>query len=194
MEFFADDGTPLSLPIGGVARTSLAVSLGAKSVAHIVTDGTSPTIKVGWARVTQTAVAAWFAIGGSAIFQTVNNGRIAAEAGVSSSPLASHFMTPVNSLGSTQSGLAICNPNNANVSVTFRLRDPSGQIVDSTVRTLAAFEHMAQFFTELFPAGFNQFEGTVEVVSVGGAVSGVALRYDNSGGTVFATTPVIVMP
>jgi len=34
----------------------------------------------------------------------------------------------------------------------------------------------------------------MEAVTTGGSVSAVALRYDNPGGTVFATTPVIIIP
>jgi len=101
--------------------------------------------------------------------------------------------TPVSSLGFTQSGLAICNPNNSPVNLTFQLHDSSGLVVASATKTLPALGHMAQFFTDLF-GGFDQFEGTVEVTSSGGPVSGVALRYDNPGGTVFATNPVIPLP
>jgi len=134
------------------------------------------------------------AIGGSAVFQTIVDGRIVSEAGVSSSPLAPHFTTYVDSVGSAESGLAVCNPNDTSVTVTFNLRNTPGQIVASTTRTLSAFGHMAQFFTQLFPAGFDEFEGTLELVTNGGSVSGVALRYDNPGGTVFATSPVMMIP
>ncbi len=80
------------------------------------------------------------------------------------------------------------------MNVTLNLRDTSGQIVASVVKTLAPLAHVAQYFTEMFPTGFDEFEGTLEIVSASGPVSGVALRYDNPGGTVFATAPVIVIP
>jgi len=190
LEFFSNDGTPLALPVGGTARTSQTVLLAARSVERLVTDGTSTGTTVGWARVT----APIGGIDGSAIFQTVVNGTITSEAGVSASPAASRFATYVDSLGPAESGLAVSNPNNTNVNVTFNLRNSSGEIVASTTRTLTPFAHFAQFFTQLFPTGFEEFEGTMEAVTTGGSVSAVALRYDNPGGTVFATTPVIIIP
>jgi hypothetical protein len=190
LDFFGNDGAPLPLPIGGVARTSLTVSLNARGAARLVTDGTSSGIKVGWVRVT----APIDGLGGSAIFQTVVNNRITSEAGVSSSPLSSHFTTYVDSLGFAESGLALCNPSSSIVNVAFNLRNSFGQLVASTTRTLQPSAHMAQFFTQLFPTGFEEFEGTLEVLATGAPVSGVALRYENPGGTVFATTPVVVLP
>ena len=188
LEFFAPNGSALSLPIDGVMRTGHVVPLSAKGVARFVTDGTSSGTKVGWVRVTSPV-----AIGGSAIFQTVAGGRITSEAGVSSSPVASHFTTYVESLGSAESGLAIANCNSLTVTVTFNLRNSAGQIVATTSRTLTPFQHLAQFFTQLFPSGFGEFEGTLELVSTA-PVSGVALRYDNEAQNVFATLPVIVIP
>jgi sugar lactone lactonase YvrE len=190
MSFFADDGTPLSLPIDGTPRTSLAVPLGARAVARVITDGTSSGIKAGWARVTTPPALYWKSIGGSAIFQTVD-GRITSEAGVSSSPLASHFMTYVDSRGFAQSGVAVSNPNNTSVNVTFNLRDTSGTVVGSATKTLPAMGHTAQFFTQLFPQGFDEFEGTLELLTNGASISGVALRYDNPNLSVFATMPLI---
>lgn len=47
--------------------------------------------------------------------------------------------------------------------------------------------------TQLFP-GFSEFDGTLEVVAAGGPLTGVGLRYDNPGGTVFTTLPVFKLP
>ena len=188
LEFYSPNGSPLALPIEGFLRTSHGVSLNAKGVARFITDGTSSGVKVGWVRVTCPV-----AIGGSSIFQTVVAGRITSEAGVSSSPVASRFTTYVESLGSAESGLAVANPNNSSVTLTFNLRNSWGEIVSTTSRTLPAFGHLALFFTQLFPAGFGEFEGTLELLSTA-PVSGVALRYDNPAADVFATLPVIVIP
>ena len=51
----------------------------------------------------------------------------------------------------------------------------------------------AKFFTEFFPSGFGDFEGTLEVLAPA-PVSGVAIRFDNESADVFATLPVIVIP
>ncbi len=188
LDFFASDGTPLILPIGGVPRTSIDVPLSVRGVARVVTDGTSSGVKVGWVRVTCTV-----ALGGSAIFQTVPGARITSEAGVASSPLASHFTTYVESLGFAESGMALCNPNSIAVTITLKLRNSAGEIVATTNFGLPPLGHIPRFFTQLFPGAFDEFEGTLEVLTTG-PVSAVALRYDNQGGTVFATIPVIVIP
>jgi len=190
LEFYADDGSPLSLPIGGQSGTSRDLPLPANGAAHLFTDGTSPGVKVGWVKVTSPVP-----IGGSAIFQTVAGNRIVSEAGVSSSPLADRFTTYVESLGWADSGLAICNPNGSAVGIVLNLRDTAGNVAASTAFTLPAMGHVARFFSgpyQWFPSGFDEFEGTLEVIATGGQVSGVALRYDNERNRVFATLPVIV--
>jgi hypothetical protein len=191
MEFYGGNGRPLSLAIGGTARTTLAVSLPAYNVARVLTDGTSSDLKVGWARVTTPSALYWKTIGGSAIFQTVDGGRITSEAGVSSSPAGSHFLTYVDSLGFAQSGVAVANPNSTSTNVTFNLRNTSGAVVASVTKTLPAMGQTAQFFTQLFPQGFDEFEGTLELITNGPSISGVALRYDNPDLSVFATMPLI---
>jgi hypothetical protein len=153
----------------------------------MITDGTSPEISVGWVRVTSQEP-----IGGAAIFQTRRRARIISEAGVASSPLAPHFTTYVESLGFAESGLAVCNPNAAGAEVTLRLRNSAGEVVASTSLNLPARAHFARFFTEFFPE-FGEFEGTLELLATA-PVGGVALRFDNEEGDVFATLPVIVIP
>jgi hypothetical protein len=167
------------------------VLLSARGVAHLITDGTSARINVGWVRLTCPV-----AIGGSSIFQTISGTRISSEAGVSSSPLAAHLTTYVESLGYAASGLAICNPNSGQVTVTLNLRNSSGQTVATTRFSLPPLGHVAKFFSgpgQWFPNGFDQFQGTLEVIATG-QVGAVALRYDNSDASVFATLPVVIIP
>ncbi len=192
LEFYDNQGNPLSLPIGGSEKTSYTVDLNAKGAARFITDGTSVdpygNPKVGWVRVSSPQ-----RLGGSAIFQTVAGGIITSEAGVASSPSASHFTTYVESLGYAESGLAIANPNTAEVNITLNLRDTDGGVAATTNLKLPPLGHVAKFFTQWFPGGFDEFEGTLEVVA-SAPVTGVALRYDNLGANVFATLPVVVIP
>ena len=188
LNFYTSNGTPLPLLIAGNLKTFHNVPLSAKGVARVVTDGTFSDTRAGWVMVESP-----LAIGGSSIFQTVVGGKVTSQAGVSSSPLALRFITYVESLGFAESGLAVSNPNNLAVTLTFNLRNSSGQIVATTTRTLGGFGHLAQFFTQLFPTGFGEFEGTLEVLSTA-PVCGVALRYDNASANVFTTLSVIVIP
>jgi hypothetical protein len=98
----------------------------------------------------------------------------------------------VESRNATESGLAVCNPNEVEVTLTLNLRRSSGETVASTNISLPPRGHMARFFTEWFPHGFSEFEGTLEVAA-SAAVSAVALRYDNPRLNVFATLPVVIL-
>jgi hypothetical protein len=189
LEFFSDDGSRLALPVGGVDRTGYSLSLNAKGIARFVTDGTSDSLRVGWVRVTSSV-----ALGGSAILQMVSGGRIKTEAGVSSSAPSYHFTTYVESLNYAASGLAICNPNPVETTVTLNLRNSFGQTVGTKALTLPPFGHIARFFSgpgQWFPEGFDQFQGNLEVIATG-PVSAVALRYDNFEADVFVSLPIVV--
>jgi hypothetical protein len=188
IEFFKDDGTPQSIPIEGQLLTSREVVINPNGVARIVTDGISSEAKVAWVKVTSTVP-----IYGSTIFQTIDQGRIISEAGVSSSPLMSHFIAYATSLGSTGSGMAICNPNAKAATLDVKLRRATGEIAAKTNLLLAPGAHFARFFTEWFPDGFEEFDGVIEFSS-DAPVSAVALRYDNPGWNVFATIPVFEIP
>jgi hypothetical protein len=188
IDFFAADGTHMHLPVQGTLESTHELLLMAKGAAQLITDGSSGALKVGWARVTSSSP-----IGGSAIFQTFSGSRILSEAGVASSPAAARLAVYVDSLGSTESGLAICNPNAIATTVSLRLRSVSGTVVAATTFDLPPMAHTARFFTEWFPRGFDEFEGTLEVLA-SDPVSAVALRFDNPGGTVFATLPAIALP
>jgi hypothetical protein len=185
LEFYGEDGTPLSLPIGGKLRTSFDLTLNAKGVADVLTDGTANQVRVGWVKVTSPVP-----IFGSAIFQTRTESRILSEAGVPSSQLMRHFVSYVQSLGSTETGIAICNPNHEDAVLSLNLRRTSGEIATSLNLVLPAGTHVARFFTEWFPRGFAEFEGTLEVVSAI-PVSAVSVRYENPNLTVFAAIPVL---
>jgi hypothetical protein len=187
IEFFSNDGTPIVLPIGGIMGTIFSVDLRAHGTARFFTDGTSAGVVSGWAKVSAAAPLA-----GTAIFQVRLMNRILAEAGVGSSPLAQHFLAYVDSTGSSQSGIALCNPNPYPVTLTLSLHRPSGATAASTSLDLPASGHIARFFGEWFPRGFGEFEGVLEVLA-SAPISAVALRYDNPQQNVFATLPVVVI-
>ena len=188
LEFLSSQGLPLALPIGGVSKTSHDVPLSAKGAARFFTDGTSGSVSVGWVKVTSPV-----AVIGSSIFQSRAGDRILSEAGVAPSPLTQHFVTYVESLGSTESGVAICNPNATAVTLTLNLCRSTGEVAATTSFDLPAKGQLAKFFTEWFLRGFGEFEGTLEV-RASAPVSAVALRYDNPRQDVYATLPVIVLP
>jgi hypothetical protein len=187
IEFFDDDGNRMMLPFNGVPAASVDLPVPSFGTGRVQTDGTSAETRGGWARVKSPSP-----LGGSAIVQTTDGERMTSEAGVAASPLSIHFSVYVESLGSTESGLAICNPTATPVTVTLRLRDSLGLNAGSTVFTLLPFEHAARFLAQWFPDS-EEFQGTLEIVATA-PVSAVALRFDNPQHNVFATLPVLVAP
>ena len=187
IDFFTGTGESLRLPVGGVLRAGMSVSLGPRGSASLFTDGSDSVLKTGWTRVTAND-----AIGGSSIIQTLSGTRVTAEAGTAASAPGSRLLSHMESRGHSASGIAICNPGaNANP-LTLRLRNTLGEIVAARSLVLPGLGQTARFFTEWFTPGFDEFEGTLEIRAAG-PVSVVALRFDNLLLDVFATLPVIVI-
>jgi hypothetical protein len=187
IEFFSNEGHPLMLPINGTPTASEPLVLQPHAIARLLSDGTSPGVAVGWAKVGASGP-----IAGSCIFQVRSGQRVAAEAGVGSSPAALHMAAYVESTGSARSGIAIANPNASSLTLTLILRNSSGEIAAATEITLPAHGHTSRYFDEWFPRGFGEFAGILEVTGPS-PVSAVALRYDNPLQNVFSTLPVIVI-
>ncbi len=187
LNFFKDDGSPLELSIGGAKTNSFEMTLEANGVGHFVTDGTSANLSTGWAKAQSRDT-----IFGSSIFQTLAGGRIVSEAGVGSSPLAPHFTAYVENLGSTLSGIAVCNPSDTTATLTLNLRNSAGEIAATTQIEVPRLGHVAEFFSDHWFPQAKEFQGTLEVISTE-PVSAVALRYDNPLHDVFATLPVIIL-
>lgn len=188
LDFLGVDGAALALPIDGTFRDSYSVALPPHGTVSVITQGTSSGIRWGWTRVRADQH-----IDGSAILQRVVNGRIAAETAVPPSKLAPHLVTYVDNRGTTDSGMAVSNPNSALVTVTFNLRNAAGEIVDSTTTTIPPLGYVAQFVRQLFP-GAGAVEGTLDVQTPGASVAAVGIRYANQDGTVFTSMPASRMP
>ena len=178
----------MAVPIAGASRTQFSVALPARAVEHVLSAGTGGDINWGWARVTARAP-----IRAQAILQTQRDGQITAETAVPMADLMRRFAVVVTNTSTTDSGIALGNPNANEVAATFHLRDADGTLVAERAVAIPGRGRLAQFVTQLFP-GFTEFDGTLEVETTGGLLTGVGLRYDNPGGTVFTTTPVFRLP
>jgi len=187
VEFFAADGSPLSLPVGGFSRTSLDLVLNPRGSASLFTDGIGSAIAVGWARVTCTAP-----IGGAAILQTRAGARVASEAGAAPSIPATRSLSYLDGRGFARSGVAICHPGSEPVALNLRLRDTAGKLVAARSVVVPGLGQVAKFFTEWFPLIQGDFEGTLEISSPS-PVAAVALRFDNPLADVYAALPVVVI-
>ena len=130
----------------------------------------------------------------TAVFSLVQNGTVVSEAGIPASPPTAaarifiDYRTGVPSGSGTldiRTGLAIVNPNSSPASLTFTLRDTSGQTITTGHATLPGGAHRAKYIDELntialdfnLPANFSTkiLYGSLEIAS-NQPVSVLALR------------------
>ncbi len=108
LEFLDGSGNPLELELGELGRaSSFQLQLGRGQSTSQETPGTGDaqgTIVVGYARVTAGA-----GVGGTAVFTTIdaNSGIVQSEAGVPATKPLSSFTLFVDTLGNTDTGLAM---------------------------------------------------------------------------------------
>ena len=181
-----DNGSPLTLTISGLGTDSQFVfNLNAGSTGFLQTDG------LGAGTVGAAVVSATTPIGVSAIFTVYDaNGKYTAEAGVGSSGLMTDFMLPVDSTGSSLTGLALFNPS-ADATVTLTLRNAEGIQAGTTTIRLNSFNHIAHFVgapQELFPTATN-FRGTLSIHSTSPIAALVLRQYQNASLLSYTSLP-----
>lgn len=167
VEFYHNDGDPLTLTLNGVTDSVFPFELKDGELLRLVSSGTGAS-KSGWAHVHATqpiSAASSFGLRNAA-------GQILTDVGVEAATLASEFTIFADSIGESRTGLAVANPSDTEtVNVNFELNDPSGAQVAARQRTLVPRGHLGIFLGELFQgvAGINEFEGSVLMTSVGGS-------------------------
>ena len=178
LEFFDDDGRPLSLPVelpqgGNPSLAQRAHSLAVPmdfSVAPVATTKVPPNssteilvlsqdlgVSVGWVRVTSDKL-----VRASSIFQFWRDGRVTNEAGVGDSPPAGSGNVFVKVGDGFDTGLAFANPNEEPAVVTLHLLGAEGLPIDTVTFTLDPLGHRARFVSEIFDGWTGDgFRGTV---------------------------------
>ncbi len=187
LEFFSADGTLIPMPVAGIPRNNISLTLGPRGVRSLFTDGAGSGMRVGWARITSADP-----IAGASIIQTWDGSSVVSEAGTLPSPTGRRLLAYQESRGLARSGVAICNPGSSAIALALRLRNAAGEIVAARRLTLPGLGQTARFFTEWFPLGFEEFLGTLEIAG-STPVAAIAMRFDNPMADVFATLPVILI-
>ena len=143
-------------------------------------------LSTGYATVTANAP-----VMGTALYTNFNSaGQILGEASVPAAiPLGRQALF-VDTQNGFRTGLAIANPNNARLNITFELINTAGQKIGTAKRQVPPFQHMALFINELFPdapptVGRVQFWCVNPMTSVG-------LRFDIATG-IFTTLPPVAI-
>lgn len=184
LEFFAEDGSPLSLSIDGTTASQFNVEIPAGGTKRLVVETSSPKVLLAWGRLTadQTVAA-------QLLFELSSNGKLTTQAAVEPFPpvnLATVFVDTI----SGDSGVALANvSDNSKILLGLTLKDDAGKKVATVHLTLEAREHVAKFISELFPEA-AKLRGSLEIVSTGKIVL-VTLQQT---GLVLGTLPVITRP
>jgi hypothetical protein len=189
--FTGNDGSPFYnnfLDEGGHNVTngfnSFSVSLASGESRKFVSVDDHP-LGVGWAMVSANA-----SVLGTAMFTWLDgSGNIIAEAGV---PMAIPLGKQAVFVDTTQgfrTAVSIANPNSGDLEVHFELVSDTGQIVNSVVKTLPGFTHIALFSDELFP-GVGPMVGRLQYYCTNPMVS-IGLRFSTTGA--FTSLPPIAV-
>jgi hypothetical protein len=182
-------GNPLMVTIAGFGTNNqFSVPLVAGATRMLQTDGTGSMIS-GSATVTCS-----IAISVSAIFTVYDaSGKYQTEAGVGSSALLTEFVLPIDTMGSSNTGVALFNPGFIDTTVTVIIRGTNGiEVIRTTPPlTLKAGNQLAGFVSgtgQLFPT-IGSLRGTMLVQSTF-PIAAVALR-ENMTPLSFTSFPVV---
>jgi hypothetical protein len=167
LSFFADDGTPLSLPLGTTTAPSVnqLIPAGASLIVQSAAPLSDPAPTIGSAQLTTDGH-----VGGFVIFRYNPNGQ---EAVVPlESRAASAYILAFDNTNDTATGVAINSVSSQAVNVPVVIRDDAGNQLATDTLNLAANGHLAfTLGTDKYPATAN-IRGTIEFNTPPGAQIG----------------------
>jgi len=178
LEFFSQGGDPLPLVLQGQGgpKSTWSFNLARGTSLELKTSGTGD-LQVGYARVS-----GGVGLSGTAIFEVKDpaTGITLTEAGVPASEALTDFTIFVDSVASRNTGLALINPSPIDpgsaggaAHLKLRLYNRNFTLLRTVEIDLAEGEHLATFFTELFPdfALASEMQGVLTVESSRGVVA-----------------------
>ncbi len=189
--FTRSDGGPYAItfhddvnrPAG--SGNTIPFQLGPGETRKYVSVANEP-LSTGFATVTANS-----SILGTAMFTQFDSfGRMIGEAGVPAAIPLGRQAIFVDTTSQFKTGLAIANPNNAPLHITFQLMNTVGQMILTTTRELPPNQHFSIFVHELFP-GAPPMVGRLQFYCTNPMVS-VALRFDPTF-TLFTTMPPVAI-
>jgi hypothetical protein len=176
LNFYADDGSPLTLGIAGIGAVSVTSGVLPVNGSKVLQTTGGPGLRQGWAHLdtVQNVVA-------QAIFKSHVAGRADYEAAVPIDRGSPSIVIAFDNSGGYFTGVAIANSDSAfqaNVTVTFR--DPQGVQIGSGTFALQISGHIALLLNQTYP--FTEgLTGTVEFTSDNGSIVGLGLRFNPTG-------------
>ncbi len=190
VDFVGSDGRAISLTIGGKSASSFDFALPPRAVLRLQTDGSSASVKTGYAAIT--ADAELDAVALFQYFDSQNN--LLTEAGVQKAAPLRKLQTFAAISANASTGIALVNPGSDGAVLVLRLLNSSGLLVAEQVASLGAGQHFARFLEEIFShfAGVSSFEGTLVVVS-SSPVAATAVRMQLKPSITLSALPVSAM-
>lgn len=167
IEFFDSSGAPMTVTLGDLgANSEFTFNMISGESRSLKTSGAG-ALQVGYARITSSVEG----LGGTAVFTgtDVPSGVTLFEAGVPASVAVGDFTVSVDSLGRTDTGLAMLRPptgQSGMEDVVLTLYDTSFNQIATTDVPLASGEKQAKFVNQFF-------EGDPQVVSMAQEMQGV---------------------
>lgn len=189
LAFFDQEGQPMQLLVNGSMGSSFDFSLDRFSGKSFATSGTSPNVKVGWAKITSNVP-----VGGTAVFGIRRaDGTVETEAGVGTSGGSSYSVGAVlkTVAGNFDSGIAVVNVSDQGASARISAYDQNGELVavnDQLLANLPPGHHVARFLSQIFNELSGQnFDGTIQI---SGNVPLAAVILRTARGKVLSSLPV----
>jgi hypothetical protein len=189
IDFYANDGRPLTLPLSSSQSSSNTTDSFASFVVApnasviIETDAVTSSIAVGWADVRATAP-----LSGYSIFRMRSPGSTDSEGTVPlDGAISSGSVLPYDNSKGFRTGVALANQGASAANIGVLLLDQNGTQIAASEVTLDAFGHTAFFLDDRFlqsanRLGFIQFQNADAVATIG-------LRFNPSGS--FTSVPII---
>jgi len=193
LNFFADSGSPLPLPLllpqitstPTAPMSTFSSTLNAGAVLIIQTTGPSTqTVQTGWAQLLYNGNVSGYAVFGQTTSGSPQEAVVPLE---TRTPGA--FVIPFDTTGGYATGVALANVSTAAANVTLLIRDDAGSLLQSTTIALAAQGHTS--FDLVTRYGLTaQRRGTLEFQTpAGGQISVLGLRFPP--GPAFSTIPAL---
>ncbi|MEJ2079767.1 MAG: SBBP repeat-containing protein [Acidobacteriota bacterium] len=150
LSFFDSKGAPMGLDLGtGGLVGSVSLQLGSGQFYVFQTPGTGPQ-QIGYAVLTASNPV----VAGTAVFTQrlvgQAEGQNLYEAGVAATLARRKFSIFVDSIGASDTGLALVNANDGEATITLRLYDLDFNLLAEKEISLAAGQHLPRFINQLF--------------------------------------------
>jgi hypothetical protein len=189
LNFFGDNGSPLTLPLTFPQSPSSAGPLLASTIDRTIDPGaelviqtmgptTQPTA-VGWAQLLSNGT-----VGGDAVFSLAGSGSTVQDA---VAPLetrnANGYIVPFDNTSGSNDGMALANLTTASVTTAITIRDYTGAVILSSALTLPATGHTSFVLADRYGSITARQRGTVEFRSPSpGQISVIGVHANATGG------------